>query len=83
MKTPFLALATGVAIIAMSSMAFADDNCDWKKRGDHKGMSAEAWQQYKKDHGWHSSKEYRGHDGEYKEHMKEHGKKMSSDGVEI
>jgi opacity protein-like surface antigen len=68
MKNSLLALIAGTALIAMSSAAFADgDNCDWKKhRQGHKGMSAEAYEQYKKDHGW-SDKE--GHGRYHKEDM--------------
>lgn len=54
MKTSLLAFVTGMAIVVFSSVAFAGgENCDWKNRGDgHKGMSAEAYKEFKKDHAW-------------------------------
>lgn len=54
MKTSLLAILTSATVLAFSSLAFAGgEGCEWKKNRDaHKGMSAEAFQQFKKDHAW-------------------------------
>jgi hypothetical protein len=45
---PIVAL-TGFAMVAMvPSMAFAGDHCE----SMHKNMSAEQWQEFKKNHDW-------------------------------
>ena len=54
MKNQFILAFVTVVTLAFSSMAFAGEGCDSMK-GAHKGMSAEEFKEFKKNHAWKNS----------------------------